>query len=67
MTSFLDMLGAPKLDLRKKHKCKLCGISITRKNFAMASNSYLGADGNWSETSVYCKGCYLKPEALSLS
>lgn len=63
MTSFWDMLGAPRLDLRKKYKCRICGIKITRQNYAMASNSFVG-DG-WSETSVYCLDCFLKPEALN--
>jgi len=54
MTSFLDMLGAPRLDLRKRYVCKLCGVKITRKNFAMVSNTFLGEQG-WSESSIFCE------------
>lgn len=63
MTSFLDMLGAPKTDLRKKYKCKLCGVKVTRSNFGMSSSSF--ANG-WAEPEVYCHDCFLKPEALNL-
>ena len=61
-SSFLDMLGAPKTDLRKKYRCTLCGVRITRKNFAMSSTAW---GGGWSGVKVYCKNCFLKPEAIS--
>ena len=61
-SSFLDMLGAPKTDLGKKQKCKLCGVVVTRKNFGMSSSSF---DKGWTEPTVYCHDCFLKPEAIS--
>lgn len=63
MSSFLDMLGAPKTDLRKKYRCKLCGVKVTRKNFGMSGSSF---EGGWTKPVVYCHDCFLKPEALTL-
>lgn len=62
-SSFIDMLGAPKTDLRKKYKCQICKVKITSRNWAMSSTRF--TDGGWTEEVVYCKDCFLKPEALS--
>lgn len=62
-SSFVDMLGAPKTDLRKKYNCPICKVAITSKNQAMSSTAYTG--DRWTEEVVYCKDCFLKPEALS--
>ena len=61
-SSFIGMLGAPKIDLRKKYHCTLCGERITVKNFGMSSTEFK-ANG-WSGVKVYCKGCYLTEAAL---
>lgn len=63
-STFLDMLGAPKTDLRTKPKCSGCGVLVTRQNFAMAGSAW--GDG-WTDQKYYCRNCYLKPEALSLT
>lgn len=60
--SFLDMLGAPKTDLRKKYHCAICGIRVTKKNFGMSSTAW--GNGGWGRVEVYCHECFLKPEAL---
>lgn len=62
---FIDEMGAPKTDLRKKDQrcCAICGVKITSRNFAMSSIALEG-DGNWSKVKVYCDKCFLKPEAM---
>lgn len=61
-SSFLGMLGAPKTDLRKKQRCKICGVRVTRDNFGMSASSF---EGGWTEPNVYCHDCFLKPEAIA--
>lgn len=61
-SSFLGMIGAPKTDLRKRHRCAICGVRITSKNYGVSSASF--EDDGWSGEKVYCSACYLKPEAL---
>lgn len=61
-STMIDMLGAPKTDLRKKYKCPICGVKITSRNWAM-SDTHM-KNGIWTKMVVYCHDCFLKPEAL---
>ena len=63
-STFLDMMGVPKVDLRTKPKCAICGIKVTTQNFASTSTHM--EEGRWTPVKYYCQECYLKPEALSL-
>ena len=63
-SGFLDMLRAPKTDLRRKYNCADCGVKITSKNFGMSSSAFEG--NGWAEEEVYCNQCFLKPKALGV-
>ena len=60
--SLLDGWGVPRRDLRTKPKCTICGILVTRGNFAMASTEW---EHGWGQLKYFCKDCFLKPEALA--
>jgi len=62
-STFIDMLGAPKADLRSKPKCAICGAPITRRNYGMSRSKF---EKGWTQLKFYCKDCCLEPEALGL-
>ena len=58
---FVDALGTPKMDLRGRPKCALCGIRLTLKNWCLSTGH---PSDNRSDVKHYCENCYLTPEAL---
>lgn len=55
---FIDEMGAPKMDLRSKPKCAICGTKITSNNFGVSETSL--DEGKWTEAIYFCEECFLK-------
>lgn len=63
-SEFIDALGVPKMDLRGRPKCNVCGVRLTLKNWALSTGH---PSNNRKDVKHYCDRCYLTPIALDFN